>query len=150
MSFTSVILYIFLTSLASALPAGDLPNPTLGSWTLSNNYIACSDDSCSYSFRLERIGSSRPDSADCNFVVKSAANFTAGRTDFKNVPCTLGSDYLVSGGHSANLGNVVLYVYEILQNNWAWFGYDTNEFVSGPSKTSPVYGGPGLLLQPCE
>ncbi|KAK8079094.1 hypothetical protein PG994_002901 [Apiospora phragmitis] len=116
-------------------------------WSIMEYRIACTQSACLYSFDITEKSDNQQlqqqqDSSHCEFtVVAGTAALPANRTSFQDKACSddKGPSYSVNGGFMNATGAVILCFKKAPEDNWAFFGFDTWEFLSGPQKTSPAY-----------
>ncbi|KAK7995386.1 hypothetical protein PG990_014159 [Apiospora arundinis] len=129
-----------------------------GTWTILDHRIACTPAECHYSFTIveKPTGGEQPqqpqDPTHCEFLVDTddthntgagtaaaAATLPANRTSFQDKLCGLDpNSYTVNGGFM-NSSALVLCFQNPQEGDWAFFGFDPWEFLSGPPKSSPAY-----------
>ncbi|KAK7959530.1 uncharacterized protein PG986_004384 [Apiospora aurea] len=119
------------------------PNTT---WTIIEHRIACTPTQCLYTFDITEATPNQPQQGPthCEFTVDTApgtaAALPANRTSFQDKTCgsIYKNSYTVNGGFMNASGAVVLCFKNPPEGNWAFFGFDPWEFLSGPQKTSPA------------
>lgn len=132
MHITYFLFILTLAGLGSSTGHG-ISDVQVGNWTLTDNRIDCDSTQCIYSFHIYEF---EHDSSDnCTFTVAPPQN----QTGFQDVKCGSNSTYAVNGGYMSNFTGVVLCFTNTVEGTWAFFGFDSDEFLSGPTKNSPAY-----------
>lgn len=136
MKIASFIIHLLFVQAGLASPRGII-HKQLGRWTISNNIISCNATACYYIFDLMEDFSE--ETYNCQFVVNATASSGPDQVDFQSAKCGAGNPFSVNGGHMAGSTDLVLVITNVMEMTWAFFGYNTGEFVNGPLKTSPSF-----------
>ncbi|RYP61356.1 hypothetical protein DL770_009804 [Monosporascus sp. CRB-9-2] len=140
MQFTSLVFISLLAGLGAAIPADSQP---IAEWSVWNTTRRRNDNNtvCEWNLTIEDDKSGRP-AETCQFTVEATEKKPCDQVQFRGIPCSAESDWVMNGGHSDYQDFMVVVVYNVREKAKAYFGFPSQDLNKGrliPKKIEPAY-----------